>query len=124
MGIIRNLFGGENSNDSKPKINWISLTTNEQLDAIVEKSQTKTQAIFKHSTRCGISTSVLRRFEDSTAIEAIDFYFLDLLRYRTVSNEIANTFQVIHESPQLLIIKKGVVVAHDSHGGILNLQFT
>jgi bacillithiol system protein YtxJ len=24
----------------------------------------------------------------------------------------------MHESPQLLVIKNGVVVAHDSHGGV------
>ena len=50
--------------------------------------------------------------------EDLDLYYLDLLNYRDVSNEAGYKFQVIHESPQILVIKNGVTVAHASHGGI------
>ncbi|TNF08335.1 MAG: DUF2847 family protein, partial [Bacillota bacterium] len=45
-------------------------------------------------------------------------YFLDLLNHRDVSNEIANRFQVVHQSPQLILIKNGVAVYNASHSEI------
>ena len=61
----------------------------------------------------------MNQFVDSYNIDAnIDLYYLDLLNYREVSNETGYKFQVLHESPQLLIIKNGVVLAHASHGAI------
>jgi bacillithiol system protein YtxJ len=52
-----------------------------------------------------------------------DLYYLDLLNYREVSNEVGYKFQIMHESHQMLVIKNGVVVAHASHGGINAMQF-
>ena len=54
----------------------------------------------------------------------LDLYYLDLLSYRDVSNEVGYKFQVIHQSPQLLVIKNGVVVAHDSHGAINEIDLS
>jgi bacillithiol system protein YtxJ len=90
----------------------------------VAKSAGKPQVIFKHSTTCGISRMVLNMFTGSYALEAesIDMYFLDLLANRNVSSAVAEKFQVMHQSPQMLIIKNGVVVAHDSHGAINELE--
>jgi len=62
---------------------------------------------------------VRKQFVSMYDLEAnLDLYYLDLLSYREVSNETGYKFQVIHQSPQLLIIKNGVAVAHASHGGI------
>ena len=99
-----------------------SLESTSQLDSILEDSHQKPIAIFKHSTSCGISKMVLKTFTKDIKrlnISAnIDLYILDLLKYRPVSNAIANITSVNHESPQLLFIKKGVVVHHSSHGSI------
>jgi bacillithiol system protein YtxJ len=69
---------------------------------------------------------VLNMFKSGYALEPgqADFYFLDLHAHREVSNGVAQKFQVMHQSPQLLVIKNGVVVAHDSHGAIseINLE--
>jgi monothiol bacilliredoxin len=119
MGFFSNLFKA-----SEPKVTkilpWIALTDLKQLHDIKEQSKTKTQVVFKHSTRCGISRMVLNRFINSYDLSEneLDLYFLDLVSYRNVSNEVGYTFQVMHESPQLLVIKNEVVVAHGSHGGI------
>lgn len=95
------------------------MTAISQLDEIVENSNNKTIVIFKHSTRCSISRFALKQFENEYSLEdKIDLYFLDLLNYREVSNEIANRFQVVHQSPQLLIIKNGVAVYDASHSEI------
>jgi bacillithiol system protein YtxJ len=99
-------------------MNWISLTTEEQLSQIKEKSITVPQVIFKHSTRCSISSMVLDRLERSSTPESIDFYYLDLIANRNISNKIAEVFNVYHESPQILIIKNGECIYDESHMGI------
>ena len=122
MGILGKLFGSEEKEpkEEKQALPWQELTSIDQLDQIEKASKTKVQAIFKHSTRCGISGMVLRNFESSFDIEGdqIDLYYLDLLNYRDVSSEIAARFQVFHESPQFIIIRNGETVHHSSHSMI------
>ncbi|MBP6430520.1 MAG: bacillithiol system redox-active protein YtxJ [Ferruginibacter sp.] len=100
-------------------MNWINLVTEEQLTKIKELSVTQPQVIFKHSTRCSISNVAKNRLEKSAAPEGVDFYYLDLLNYRNISNKIAEKFSVFHESPQILLIKNGECVYDESHGGIM-----
>lgn len=97
---------------------WIALTNPSQLDEIREKSYNKPQVIFKHSTRCSISSMVKSRLEKSSPPEGVDFYYLDLIQYRPVSNQVAEDFKVYHESPQLLLINKGECTYDESHTGI------
>jgi len=119
MGFINKLFGGDKEVKEEKLLPWKHLNDIKSLDAIEEQSKTKTQIIFKHSTRCGISRMVLNQFEEAYDLDLnVDLYYLDLLNYRDVSNETGYKFQVLHQSPQLLIIKNGVVVAHASHGEI------
>lgn len=126
MGLFNKLFGSSPEEKEISVLPWIPLTELGQLQDIESKSVTKTQIIFKHSTRCGISRMVIKQFETDYNVTEndLDLYYLDLLNYREISNNIANTLQVMHESPQLLVIKKGVVVAHDSHGGINSLDLS
>lgn len=102
------------------EVPWHVLGKMEQLDEIVEQSKTKPVAIFKHSTRCGISRGVLKMFEKNYTLSdnQVKLYFLDLLQNRDISNEIATRFKVHHESPQMIVIKNGTVVHHDSHHSI------
>ncbi len=119
MGLFKNIFKA--SEPKKEKIlPWIPLNTIAQLNYIEQKSKTKTQVVFKHSTRCGISRMVMNQFVDAYELteKDIDLYFLDILNYRDVSNEVGYKFQVMHESPQLLVIKNGIVVENPSHGQI------
>jgi bacillithiol system protein YtxJ len=120
MGLLNKIFGGSAEPKEKKVLPWIPLNKLPQLDFIKSKSSTKTQVIFKHSTRCGVSRMVLNQFVDAYKLTEtdLDLYYLDLLNYRDVSNEIAAKFQVMHQSPQLLVLKNGVVVAQDSHGAI------
>jgi bacillithiol system protein YtxJ len=99
--------------------NWIDLTTNEQLDQIVADSAAKPIVIFKHSTRCSISSMAQRRLENLSHTGPAVFYYLDLIRYRPLSNQIAEDFHVHHESPQILIIRNGECVYEESHNGIV-----
>ena len=120
MGFFDKIFSSNSSGEkAESAVTWRALVDVDQLDAIVEASNGKAQAIFKHSTRCGISRMVLSQFEKSFQAETqIDMYLLDLLQHRDISAAIANKFKVYHESPQLLIIKNGEVVRTASHGDI------
>jgi bacillithiol system protein YtxJ len=99
-------------------MNWIDLTEEQQLAAIKAESNTRPVVIFKHSTRCSISTMAKGRLDRETAPAEASFYYLDLLRYRPVSNKIAEEFGVEHASPQVLLIKDGKCVYDESHNGI------
>ena len=99
---------------------WKRLQSMEQLEQIQKQSIERPVVIFKHSTRCGISSMTLRRFEKEYDVPegSIELYYLDLLSFREISNEVAGRFQVWHQSPQILIIRNGQTVAHASHHGI------
>lgn len=126
MGLFNGLFGKTNDESKKEqkRIPWIPLASLHQLEEIEEKSNVKTQVIFKHSTSCGISSMVLNTFKRNYNFtnDQLDLYYLDLHSNRDVSNETGYKFQVRHQSPQLLVIKNGIVVAHNSHGGINELD--
>lgn len=128
MGLFDNLFGSKNNEaqDEKKELPWINLTSLDQLQEIELKSKTKTQVIFKHSTTCGISRMVLNTFKSTYNLdkEQADLYYLDLHSFRDVSNETGYKFQVIHQSPQLLVIKNGVAVTNASHGSINEIELT
>jgi len=123
MSFFTNLFGNSDESESKDtnqnSLNWNALTELKQLDSIVEESEEKPIVIFKHSTRCSISRMALKNFEREYSDENVaSLYFLDLLSHRDVSNEIAQRFHVIHQSPQLLLIKNGQSVYDVSHSEI------
>jgi len=105
-------------------MNWHPITTVEQLEQIKEASFITPQVIFKHSTTCSISRMALDRFERAATPEKVDFHYLDLLNFRTLSNEIATFFQVHHESPQVILIKNGECIYDESHYGIMMDELT
>ncbi len=100
------------------KMNWINLTDIEQIKTIVEESQHEAVLIFKHSTRCSISSTALNRLERAWNLENAKAYYLDLIANRPISNALAEQFEVEHQSPQVLIIKNGNCVYHESHWDI------
>lgn len=103
-------------------MNWTELKTIETLDEIKNSvSHQKQVLIFKHSTRCSISSMALGRLERSWNEEemtSVEPYFLDLIQHRDISNKIAEVFEVPHQSPQVILIKDGKAVYDDSHMGI------
>lgn len=127
MGIFNKIFGSnETSTEDKKVIPWNQLNSLEQLDKIIEESKTVPVAVFKHSTRCGISRMVIKQFESNYNIDGaqLKLYYLDLLNYRDISNEIGYKLQVMHQSPQLIVLKNAETVAHASHYEInsINLE--
>lgn len=99
-------------------MHWIDLQDETQLEQIKELSKTRPQVIFKHSTRCGISSMAKGRLERATQPAGIDFHYFDLIKHRSLSNKIAEDFNVHHESPQVLLIKDTICIYDESHSGI------
>ncbi len=112
---------GSDASDHDQFIPFVSIDT---LNEIETKSNSKPVLIFKHSTRCGISSMVWRRFKSKVKEykDQLDCYYLDLLTFRDISNEIASRYDIVHQSPQLIVIKNGVAVANASHYDILEIN--
>ena len=97
---------------------WQILNSDTQWKQLLENSKTRTQVIYKHSTRCFTSSLVKGRLEKAQPPLEIDFYFLDLITYRSLSDAIAAEMGVRHESPQVLVIQNGVCIYDESHTAI------
>jgi len=97
---------------------WKNITDLSQISEI--QKEKGYSVIFKHSTRCSVSLMAKRKFESDWEVipEETNLYFLDLINYRNISSQIAETFQVHHESPQILVIKNGDCVLDASHSEI------
>ena len=96
---------------------WKTLNAIEDLDLIDQLSNDRLVVIFKHSTRCGISVGAEFRLKEGWTYskeEAVLFH-LDILNHRDLSNAISDKYQVVHQSPQVIIIKDGRLVDTTSH---------
>ncbi len=117
MGFLDNL---RNSQKGNLHSGWKTLDSEKQLKEIIKGSYDRPAMIFKHSTTCGISAGAKHRLEADWDIdpEKMDFYYLDLLSYRSISNLIAQELNVIHQSPQVILIKDGKATFDTSHHAI------
>jgi bacillithiol system protein YtxJ len=98
---------------------WQQLTDPAQLDGILAEDASRPAVIFKHSTRCSISSMSLKRFEREWDTSArADIWLLDLLRHRDISDAITERTGVMHQSPQTVLIVSGKVAHHASHSAI------
>ncbi len=96
-------------------MNWNNIQSQKEIDEAVKASHDNYQVIFKHSTTCPISSMAKMRLESKWDLEKVDAHFLDLLSYRSISNYIAESLEVHHESPQLILLKNGEVIHDSSH---------
>ncbi len=97
---------------------WKNLEQLIALEEIDKASFTHPILIFKHSTRCSISDVAKARLDKEDNLNGVDFYYLDLIKHRDISNALAEKYNVHHESPQILLINKGECVYDESHIGI------
>ena len=102
------------------KLPWIALESLDQLNQVVKTTHEKPVLLFKHSTRCGVSSMALNSFENlwSASDTLCDLYYLDLLKHRGVSNEIAIITGVQHQSPQVIVLKGDEIIYDASHSSI------
>lgn len=119
MGFLDQIFGKKEEQD-QTKTLWKKIESQKDLDAAVERSFQKKVLIFKHSTRCFISKTVLKSFERQMekSDKDLSYYFLDLIAHRDISNEIESRLDVTHQSPQLIALQNGKAVYNASHQSI------
>ena len=126
MSFFDKIFGGKQE-ENQAKSFWNIIESEEDLKIAIENSYAYRIAIFKHSTSCFISKTVLKNFEKEvgeTTETGAAFYFLDLLAHRNLSNKIAEDFNIRHESPQLIVIENGKAINNASHQSITLSQIT
>ena len=122
MSFLNKLFGNDEPKSSNTAENtfWKNIESEDDLKEATQKSFHKKVVIFKHSTRCQISKMVLKNFEKEVASsdKEVEYYFLDLIKYRPISNQIVEDFGVSHQSPQMIVLVDGKAVANASHQSI------
>lgn len=120
MSFLDKIFGGKQE-QGETKSFWKTIKSEEDLEKAIKESYENRVAIFKHSTSCFISKTVLKNFEkeiENSDEQNLDFYFLDLLAFRPISNKIAEDFGIRHESPQLIVFENGKPINNASHQDI------
>ena len=125
MNILKKIFSKNASKEEKPQkkeFEWTHLKNEKQLKKILQNE--KFNIIFKHSMRCSISRNALKFFEKQNKIfqKQIDFYYLDLLKYRELSQKVAKFTKITHQSPQIILIKDSEILYHCSHESILEIN--
>ena len=93
-----------------------SLASDADLDLALDASHREPIIVFKHSESCGASV-----FADellTAGDPAAPVHRLVVQRHRAASNRLARQLGVRHESPQVIIVARGVAVWHTSHAGV------
>ncbi|HIP31651.1 MAG TPA: bacillithiol system redox-active protein YtxJ [Crocinitomicaceae bacterium] len=112
-------FNFSKSKATKAVLPWEQVTSVEQINEILRNVGETPVLLFKHSTRCSISSMALNGFERNWNNEVdCKLYFIDLLKHRDVSNEIATLTGVIHQSPQCIVVKGSEIVYDATHTAI------
>ena len=93
-----------------------------QWQDLLDQSMKESVFLFKHSIRCGVSSMVLKRFEKQMNERNKKYYFLNILANRNLSDWVADELNIRHESPQLIVLKDGKVIAYDSHSNLLDIS--
>ena len=97
----------------------VELQQDQDLEQFLERSKTDPVLIFKHSTQCSISGHVYQDFAEFAAgIPELGSAIVLVIENRGLSNAITERLGIRHESPQVLLIKNGLVVWHASHWSI------
>lgn len=114
MGIIDHLFSTQAENIHEA---WEVVSSTEQFEEALDRSYRQPVVIFKHSIRCGISAMAKHQLERDWDLEEGEakMYYLDLINHRQISNLIAEKLGVVHQSPQIILLKNGQATYHTSH---------
>ena len=99
---------------------WNDFNEEAQLNELIDRSSDEYICIFKHSARCNISAMVKSRLESSSdeKIQSQPIFLINVLKNRVISDQVASTFNLVHESPQLLVVKNRELIHHSAHTGI------
>jgi bacillithiol system protein YtxJ len=105
---------------SKSNHRWEYLRNAADFENLMSASEEKPLVIFKHSTRCPISSMALDRFNDAVSdiADLANVVMIDVINDRPISLHVADVLQVTHQSPQVLVVSKEKAIYDNSHNGI------
>ena len=118
---MRSIFKSRSNKNESQHLNWLTFSGLEELQQLLTSN--KTCVIFKHSTRCSISSTALSRIDISSKTN-VNFYLIDVINQRELSDFLSDFFQIKHESPQIFVINNGELVKCESHLSISNASFS
>ena len=102
--------------------NVVSLSTLDDLNRVITLSEERPVFIYKHSSICPICSRTYRiyhQYADTAEPETGPFFAeVFVIEHRDVSNAVAQRLNVMHQSPQLLLISEGRAVWDTSHFNI------
>ena len=84
------------------------------LQELINRSEKEPIVIFKHSTACPVSANA---YDQMSTLKS-EVTLVVVQRARALSQEIATTTGIRHESPQVIILRNGKPVWHTSHWDI------
>ena len=88
----------------------------EELDSVFQQD---VAVVFKHSTTCPVSWMAHHQVTDfQSSRPEVPVYLLSVKKHREVSNELARRTGVTHQSPQVLIFRRGSLLGSASHGEV------
>lgn len=107
-------------NKNTSNLTWIPANDIKTIDEYILNSSQKPVLFFKHSSRCSISSMAQSRFEREWSVdeEKCSLVFIDIIAHRAVSNYLSECSGVVHQSPQVILMKGEKVVYTASHSGI------
>jgi bacillithiol system protein YtxJ len=99
------------------------IDTLEQFEELLKNNETF--FFIKHSLTCPISHAAFQEYQKyAESNQTVPTYFLAVQESRPLSNEIAERFQIKHESPQAFLFSKGEAKWNASHWKITNRSLT
>ena len=104
---------------------WREIESVEDLKTLLSPSASdrKYHLILKHSTRCSISSMAKGRIEKNTD-DRIDYYMINVLTHRNVSDALSEHTGVQHESPQAFLFHDTSLLDVKSHSAIRPQEFS
>jgi len=101
-------------------MDFIPLTTVDEWDALLKTSSGRTVVIFKHSATCGTSAYAYELIAQALQEGALAVvpHLVVVQTAHTVSSRIAADLGVVHQSPQVLVVRGGRCTYHTSHASI------
>jgi len=79
----------------------------DSVEDIIKQSKDKLVIVLKHSTACGMSAYGKSETDAFMEETGSDVYLVVVQTQRELSNQLAAQLGIRHESPQVLVIKKG-----------------
>lgn len=90
---------------------FVKVTDTGSLASLIARSQAAPIIIFKHSTTCGVSSSAYRELQKVDN----EVNLVEIQSARSVSEEVEKQLGVPHESPQVIVLRRGKAVWNASH---------